>query len=71
MRMANRPYLIVIQAARENRLLSANSEPTSPSRGVKRTVGYMDEEDGASSDVPTNKMTKLSIKEVVMAEGGA
>ena len=40
-------------------------EPLSPRRGIKRTVGYMDDEDD-DSGVPTAKMTRLTVNEAAV-----
>lgn len=37
----------------------------SPYRGVKRTIGYIEEEGDDDNDVPTAKMTKLTVNEAV------
>ncbi|KAF7972076.1 hypothetical protein HWV62_19153 [Athelia sp. TMB] len=54
------------KAARADRLRVNTTAPSTPSRGLKRNVGYLDEEIGDSADVPTSKMTKLCINEVTM-----
>ncbi|KAF7977179.1 hypothetical protein HWV62_4623 [Athelia sp. TMB] len=57
------------RAARTSRMQQAASVPTSPSRGVKRTVGYMHDEEADDGDVPTSKMTKLTVSDEVMMGG--
>ncbi|KAF7980410.1 hypothetical protein HWV62_38226 [Athelia sp. TMB] len=63
----NKHYTVLTgtKAARANRMQQAVNSPQSPVRGIKRTVGYLDEdsEDEADSSVPTAKMTKLTVND--------
>ncbi|KAF7978621.1 hypothetical protein HWV62_45103 [Athelia sp. TMB] len=53
------------KAARANRLRQAVRSPQTPSRGIKRTVGYLNDSDDGdeASSVPTAKMTRLSVSD--------
>ncbi|KAF7976038.1 hypothetical protein HWV62_7938 [Athelia sp. TMB] len=54
------------RGARASRMQQAASVPKSPTRGVKRTIGYSDDEEDEDGDVPTKKMTKLTVNEIEM-----
>ena len=59
-----RHILTSYQAARATRMHHSAKEPISPRRGLKRTVGYMAEDDEDNS-VPTAKMKRLTVNEAL------
>lgn len=65
----NRAVLTLLQAARATRMQQAARTPTTPARIMKRTVGYMDDDEEGDGDVPTSKMKKLTVNGAVMTAG--
>ncbi|KAF7983521.1 hypothetical protein HWV62_21068 [Athelia sp. TMB] len=54
------------RTARTKRIQDTARLPMTPVRGIKRTAGYLDEEE--DGQVPTSKMKRLTVNEVEMAE---
>ncbi|KAF7981291.1 hypothetical protein HWV62_34205 [Athelia sp. TMB] len=61
------------KAARANRMQQAIQSPQSPARGIKRTVGYLDDDSDHDEEnsVPTAKMTKLTVNDAAASGIGS